>query len=127
MIFHASLTYLTKLHSWKATEHQFLLYTGPVCLKGFLNEASMFTKFMLLSSGMYILHSPNVCQDYCDFACDLLTAFVKDAGEIYGTHAMTYNLHSTVHLVDEAKLYGPLDNVARFVLENYLCKPKKMI
>jgi len=62
---------LNELDRWKATElRQFLLYTGPVCLQRFLNEA-MFKNFMLLSSAMYILLSPNFCQDYCDFAGDL--------------------------------------------------------
>ena len=40
---------------------------------------------------------------------------------------MKYNLHATVHLADDAKRYGPLDNVASFVFENYLGKLKKMV
>lgn len=116
-----------ELDRWKATElRQFLLYTGPVCLSGLLNER-MYGNFMLLSVSTYILLSPRYCQVYCQFAGDLLRTFVKDAGELYGAHTLSYNLHATVHLADEALLHGPLDNVCGFIFENYLGKLKKMI
>lgn len=115
------------LDRWKATElRQFLLYTGPVCLKGILNK-QMYGNFMLLSVSMYILLSPRYCRVYCNFAGDLLKTFVKNAGEIYGAHLLSYNLHATVHLADEVLLHGSLDNVCGFVFENYLGKLKKLI
>jgi len=105
------------LDRWKATElRQFLIYTGPICLKGILNE-QMYGNFMLLSVSMFILLSPRFCPVYCSFAGDLLKAFVKNAGEIYGGQTLSYNLHATVHLADEALLHGPLDNVSWEVKE----------
>lgn len=40
---------------------------------------------------------------------------------------MTYNLHATVHLSDEAKLDNTSDTVASFLLHNYLQMLKKLI
>lgn len=51
----------------------------------------------------------------------------KTRGEIYGQQCMSYNIHASVHLAQEAKLHGSLDNVSAFVFENYLGKLKKSI
>jgi hypothetical protein len=40
---------------------------------------------------------------------------------------LVYNVHNVVHLVDDAKAYGSLDNVSAFCFENYLGKLFKMI
>jgi hypothetical protein len=115
------------LDRWKATElRQFLLYTGMVCLHGLVEEA-VYNNFMLLSVSMHILLSPSLSQDYSEYAGELLRAFVKNFGEIYGLHLVSYNVHATVHLAEEAKLHGPLDNVAGFVFENHLRKLKRLI
>jgi len=82
---------------------------------------------MLLSVAMIILLSPRLCTRYSDYAAELRKAFVTNAGELYGRHRLTYNLHGMVHLADEAKVYGPLDNVSAFVFENYLGRLKKFV
>lgn len=57
---------------WKATEfRQFLLYTGPVVLRGVL-QPQIYDNFMLLSVGMYILASPKYCMAINDLANTLL-------------------------------------------------------
>ena len=118
---------ISELDRWKATElRQFLLYTGPLCLRGILSE-TLYSNFMLLSAGMFILLSPNLCLQYRQFAGDLLRLFVCNVGELYGQETLTYNMHATVHLADEVKLHGNLDNVSGFVFENYLGKLKKMV
>jgi len=40
---------------------------------------------------------------------------------------LSYNVHSVVHLADESRLHGVLDNVSCFVFENYLGKIKKLL
>jgi hypothetical protein len=118
---------VTELDRWKATElRQFMLYTGPVCLKGILSE-TMYSNFMLLSVGMFILLSPSLCFQYRQFAGDLLKLFVQNVGDLYGQETLTYNMHATVHLAEEVALHGNLDNVSGFVFENYLGKLKRMI
>lgn len=118
---------ISELDRWKATElRQFMLYTGPVCLKGILSE-TMYSNFMLFSVGMFILLSPSLCLQYRQFAGDLLKLFVQNVGELYGQETLTYNMHATVHLAEEVALHGNLDNVSGFVFENYLGKLKKMI
>jgi hypothetical protein len=51
--------------------------------------------------------------------------FVKHFGELHGTDKITYNVHALIHLSDDAKLYGVLDNVSAFPFDNYLGKLKK--
>lgn len=40
---------------------------------------------------------------------------------------LVYNVHSLIHLVDDVKLYGPLDSFSAFPFESYMSKVKKMI
>ena len=119
-----SLAYLER---WKATElRQFLLYTGMISLHGVVDDV-LYNNFMLLSVSMYILLSPRFCRDYSDYAGELLLTFVENFGNIYGKHNLSYNVHATVHLANEAKIHGPLDNISAFVFENYLGRLKKLI
>jgi len=118
---------LCELDRWKATElRQFLLYTGPVCLKGVIPDA-VYDNFMLLSAGVYIVLSPEHCITLNDQAQRVLVNFVQHFGELYGQEFLSYNVHALVHLADEAKLHGALDNVSCFVFENYLGKIKKLL
>ena len=82
---------------------------------------------MLLSVPLSVLLSPHWCQQYCDYAGELLKIFVQNFGDIYGKQYVTYNVHATVHLADEAKVHGPLDSIAGFPFENCLGKLKKLI
>jgi hypothetical protein len=118
---------LNELERWKATElRQFLLYTGMICLRGVVAEA-VYNNFLLLSASMYILLSPCLCQKYSDYAGELLKAFVSHFGKLYGVHFMSYNVHATIHLAQEVKVHGALDNVSSFIFENHLRKLKKLI
>ena len=71
---------------WKATElRQFLLYTGPVVLRGVLAE-EVYKNFMLLSVAIHILASPSLCLVMNDFARALLCSFVDHFSQLYGAH-----------------------------------------
>ena len=118
---------VSDLDRWKATElRQFMLYTGPVCLRGILSD-TLYSNFMLLSVGMFILLSPDLCSQYCQYAGELLKVFVENVAKLFGEHTLSYNVHATVHLAEEVRLHGCLDNVSGFVFENYLGKLKKLI
>ena len=114
-----------EIDRWKATEfRQFLLYTGPVCLQGLL-PSEMYDNFILLSLGVYILVNRNLCVKFNDYADKILQKFVEHFGALYGQEYLSYNVHVTVHLADEVKQHGTLDNISAFIFENFLGKIKK--
>ena len=118
---------LQEIDRWKASEfRQFLIYLGPVILKGRL--ANRFYKhFMLLSVGIYCLISPVFCQTYCEYAKQLLCLFVSQVGELYGVSQYVYNIHGLVHLADDVSRYGALDRFSSFVFESFLGRLKKLV
>jgi hypothetical protein len=122
---------------WKATEfRQFLLYTGPVVLLGKLSEAA-YRNFMLLSVGMFILLDKHSSAADIDYAEELLVLFVQHFSSLYGSNMMVYNVHNVVHIADDARTFGNLDNVSAFCFENFLgglvklvrkpCKPLEQV
>ena len=118
---------LSEVDRWKATEfRQFLLYGGPVALRGIIPEA-LYKNFMLLFTGIFLLVSPSHCHDYADYAQQILVLFVQHFGELYGKDMLVYNVHGLTHLAQDVKVFGPLDNISSFPYENFLGKLKKMV
>lgn len=112
---------------WKATElRQFLLYTGPVVLRGVL-QPQIYDNFMLLSVGVYILASPKYCLELNDLAKTLLVSFVEHFGQLYGEEFLVYNVHGLVHLSEDVKVHGNLDLISAFPFESFLGKLKKLV
>nr|XP_047130481.1 uncharacterized protein LOC124810173 [Hydra vulgaris] len=112
---------------WKATEfRQLLLYTGMVCFDRILSPP-LYNNFMLLSVAMSILLSEFLCKKYASYAHSLLLLFVEHVSEVYGKEVITYNMHGLVHLSNDAKKFGPLDNISSFPFENYLSQLKKLV
>lgn len=50
----------------------------------------------------------------------ILRWFVQAGIKIYGKGWATFNVHSLLHLHEDADLYGELDNVSCFPFENFL-------
>ena len=118
---------ISEVMRWKATEfRQFLLYTGPVCLRGIVPE-NLYNHFMLLSVGIRILACPKLAVRFCDYANELLVLFVSEAEKYYGKDIYVYNVHCLIHLANDVKRLGPLDNFSSFPYENKLGQLKKMI
>jgi hypothetical protein len=112
---------------WKATEfREFLLYTGPVVLKGIMND-SVYHHFMLLSVAVYICVNPCLCHLYAENARELIDIFVQHAPAIYGVDMLVYNVHSLIHIVDAVIGFGPLDGISAFPFESHLHTLKKMV
>jgi hypothetical protein len=112
---------------WKATElRQFLLYTGPVGLWQVLPEP-LYQNFLLLLVGMSLLINPKLCDKYCDYAKSLLITCVENMKVLYGMGMMVYNVHGLVHLADDARVFGALDNLAAFPYENKLKSIKRLV
>lgn len=117
---------LTFLKQWKATEYrQFLLYTGPVVLQETLSK-KVYSNFLTLSIAIRILCS-NKLKSLYSYADDLLRHFVISFAILYGEHQVSHNVHGLIHLADDAKLFGKLDNFSAFRFENFLQTLKKLI
>lgn len=117
---------LEEVPRWKATEFRtFLVYVGPIILKGVVNDRC-FKNFMSLNIAMIILLSPDF-ESLVDYAQELLNYFVKTFGQIYGEYLMSHNIHGLLHLVEDYKKYGPLDNCSTFPFENYMKVIKSML
>jgi hypothetical protein len=118
---------LSEIDRWKATEfRQFLLYTGLVVLTGIL-PTHLLCHFNLLSVAIRLLVSRSLCAYYCNYAQQLLIAFVQQVEQLYGVEFLVYNVHSLIHIPDDAKLYGKLDNISAFPFENKLQQVKRLV
>jgi hypothetical protein len=118
---------ITEFERWKATEFRtLLLYTGIVSLQNLLPK-QLYDNFMLLSVSMTILLSARWCEQYADSANSFLITFVNHFIGLFGEDMVSYNVHGLVHLTNEAKKFGPLDNVSSFPFENFLGMLKRLI
>ena len=117
---------LEELSHWKATEYrQFLLYLGPVVLKGML-EKSYYTHFLCLSVSITILLNEVYISRHFNYAKSLLQYFVKEFATLYGQENLSYNVHGLLHLPDDVQRFGPLDDFSAFPYENSLGNMKKL-
>ena len=76
---------------------------------------------------MSILCCPHLCRQFNDYANELLHRYVEDVHKIYGVEMLVYNVHNLIHLADDAKLFGCLDNFSAFRFENKLKGIKRMV
>ena len=75
---------LELLGSWKATELcHFLLYAGPIVLKGFVTEEKL-NHFLKLHTPLTLLLSPSIDSQQTEMARVLLKEIVLKMSEIYG-------------------------------------------
>lgn len=121
---------LFEIDRWKATEfRQFMLYTGPLVLKKVLPR-DRYEHFLLLSCAMSILlESHNGKREaYLDYARQLLTLFVDSSRQYYTESFVVYNVHSLLHLPDDAaKFQCSLNDVSSFPFENHLQTIKRKV
>lgn len=110
---------LLEAKRWKATEfRQFLFYTGPVVLRKILNN-DRYINFLTLHVAIIILTCPKYSH-LINYASTLLLYFVNTFKILYGAENISHNVHNLLHLVEDVKIHGPLDNFSAFPFENYL-------
>lgn len=102
------------------------MYTGLVALDDAVHP-NIYQNFLLLSVGIHILLNERLANEYNQYAHDLLQTFVIHFYQVYGDDMAVYNLHCLVHLANEAKKFGSLDNISAFPFENFLSKLKNMV
>lgn len=123
--FNRSPRSLEECEHWKATEFRtFLLYTGPIVLKGRLKKP-LFKHFMLLNYAIRLLISSESCHTYNNLAKDMLIRFVREYGSYYGEGYVGYNVHGLIHVADFVLIHGHLELFSAFKYENYLQFLKK--
>lgn len=111
---------------WKAIEFRhFLLYVSSLLIDILPNY--IFYNFMLLRFGITILLSPTLNNKYNAYAAELLKQFVLSATDIYGKEFCVYNVHSVIHLAEQAKTYDTLNSINCFSYENYLGSLKRLL
>lgn len=74
-----------------------------------------------------ILLSPGLHETHLDYADKLLTYFVQCVSSLYGEQQLVYNVHSLIHIADDARKFGSLDNISSFKFESYLGHLKKLV
>lgn len=105
---------------WKASEFKaFLLYTGPLVLKGVISNA-LYNHFMKLSIAIRLLSSARHFKKHRNLCGILLRDFVRDIPILYDRSVMTYNVHCLIHLSDQTEYHGFLDRFSCFDFESYL-------
>ncbi|KAF4527724.1 hypothetical protein B566_EDAN012987 [Ephemera danica] len=114
-----NLDYLDK---FKGTELRlFLKYLCPVVLKKILNgdpvNEDHYTHFVSLhiTSRMLSGNPSPVEIDYCE---QLLRNFVIDYRTLHGEVSITQNIHSLIHLANDVRIFGSLENFSAFPFEN---------
>ena len=119
---------LASLAYWKGSEYRtFLLYTGPVVLKGILDQA-VYRNFLLFSSAMWLLlESDYPDHQRIDTASHLLELFVEHSRDLYGSVFLSYNVHSLLHLCDDVRHKGSPDLWSAFPFESFLYQVKRCI
>nr|XP_042912828.1 uncharacterized protein LOC122272862 [Parasteatoda tepidariorum] len=117
---------LRDFERWKATEYrQFLLFTGPIVLKGSLRN-DLYMHFLLLHCSIKVfITNSNIAM--MNFAHSWLLCFVKGFPFLYGKEHMSHNIHCLLHLSKDVKNFGPLDQFSSFQFENYMKEFKNMI
>lgn len=111
---------------WKATEfRELLLYTGPVAFKNILRN-DIYDNFLTVHVAIRILCSTEL-QELLEYSEELLKHFVTSFGLIYGIDNVSHNIHGLIHLVQDVKKFGPLDNFSAFKYENFLQTLKTLL
>lgn len=68
-----------------------------------------------------------ILDEYLTYAQDLINFFIKTFIKLYGVQSVSHNVHSLVHLVNDVKRFGPVDNFSAFKFENYMQILKKYL
>lgn len=115
---------LSDLLHYKARElENFLLYFFFPVMRGILPDKYL-KHFVLYVQGMYLLMKDEILPEDFPAASFLLKKFVKEIHDIYlnpnfsEDKQNTFNVHLTLHAVDNAKRWGPGWSVSAFPYEN---------
>ncbi|KAK3916000.1 Halomucin, partial [Frankliniella fusca] len=115
--------------AWKLhrTEYRRLvLYDSILVFKATLDE-NVYKHFLLLHCAIYILSSPRLLENMCDYANDLLRTFIQHGARLFGEKFVVYNIHALSHLAAECEQHGTLESFSAFCYENKLKSMKQTL
>lgn len=125
--FSRSVRPLDVIAFWKATEYRtFLLYTGVIALKSTLTP-DVYCNFLMLHCAMTICLSNHHLSQYLHIAEKCFVRFVEQYISLYGVEYVSFNIHNVLHIIDDVKKNGSLDNASAFPFESELYKIKSLI
>ena len=103
---------------WKATEFRlFILYLAPV-LRPHFSDA-MYNVFVSLHPFVFLLSHPDH-HKYCVYAESLAEWFVQECEIVWGREFLVYTVHALLHLPNEVRRFGPLEEFSCFWGENFI-------
>lgn len=120
---------LSEINYWKATEYRtFLLYVGPLVLKSVL-KTDLYINFMTLHAAIRLLTSTEfVVRTECiNYAESLLKHFVESFETLYGENKISHNVHNLLHICEDVRKYGALDEFSAFKFENHMSSIKRVL
>lgn len=125
--FQRKLRSLMVYKQWKATEfRQLHLYNGPVVLKDVVS-IDVYNHFLSLHVAISILSSNELHLKLINYAEELLRHFVISFEVLYGIYNMSHNVYGLLHLADDVKYHGTLDQFSAFKFENFMQQLKNII
>lgn len=117
------------LSYWRAHEfRQFLLYTWYTVLQDILPESSR-SLFRLLHVFARILSDPSKVADdqNVDYATKIAQIFIAESCEAFGDQFAIYNVHGLLHVPEDVRRFGCLDEDSCFKFESFLYVLKHLV
>jgi len=108
------------LSRFKCTELRCILfYFSPLLFKQVMSR-ELFEHYMHFQIAFTLLGREDLYRDNMDTAQELLEHFVETYGDHYGDESISYCVHSLLHVVDDVRRFGKLDDYSGFKFENEL-------
>lgn len=118
---------IKEIGRYKGTElRTLLLFAGPIVFKNEI-PSKLYIHFMKLHIAIRILTEADLISKYIHVADALLKDFVLDFGTMYGDHLCSHNVHVLLHLCEDVKENGPLDQFSSFPFENFMSPIKEYV
>lgn len=118
---------LKDISKWKASEFEsWLLYWSVICFDGIVN-ASFLESYTLLVRSIHTLLKRRITKEDLERSEYDLLKFVGDCQIMFEETALTFNLHSLLHLTESVKRSGPLWATSAFPFENGIFYHKKNV
>lgn len=95
-------------------------------MKGIVNTA-IYHNVLQLFVGTFILSNPRLTEQYMGYSNALLVLFVQHFGGLYLKKYISYNVHNVIHLAEDMRIHGALDNISSFKYETFLHNLKKLV
>lgn len=103
-----------------------MLYTGPFLFKNIVKH-EVYNNFMIFNILMRLLSCKKTVYAQHEYAAELSKHFLSSFCLVYGRGNASYNVHSIIHLPQDCKKFGVVDNFFSFPFENYLKHVKQMV